>query len=131
MLIFIYFPLYIMMDTAVPWLLLLVLMMAPTISLIMQMTLSRLHEFSADTAAAKLTGDPLGLASALEKIDYYQGGWVERMFIPSRRRCQPALLRTHPLMIDRIRRLRELAVQMPSSGHPFDSDDRYKLHRFQ
>jgi heat shock protein HtpX len=131
MLILIYIPMYVMTGTAVSWLLLIVLMMAPTVSIIMQMTLSRLHEFSADTTAAKITGDPLGLASALEKIDYYQGGWVERMFIPSRRRYQPALLRTHPLMTDRIRRLRELAEQMPSSDHPFDSVDRFELRRYR
>lgn len=130
MLILIYIPLFILTGTTIPWVLLLVLMMAPTISIIMQMTLSRLHEFSADIEAARLTGDPLGLASALKKIEYYQGGWIERMFIPSGLRYQPALLNTHPLMIDRIRRLEELAKQMPSSRHPFDSGDRYDLLRF-
>ncbi|MBT8438242.1 MAG: peptidase M48, partial [Gammaproteobacteria bacterium] len=68
-------------------------------------------------------------ASALQKIDYYQGGWAERMFVPSKRRRQPALLRTHPLMIDRVKRLRELAEQMPPAGHPLDSGDRYDLPR--
>jgi len=130
-LLLIYIPLFIMTGTAFPLLLLFLLMMAPTISLLMQMALSRLHEFSADITASKITGDPLGLASALEKIDYYQGGWLERMLIPTRRRYQPALLRTHPLMAKRVRRLRELAEKMSSSEYPFGPGGRHELHRFR
>ena len=124
-LIWIYIPLFILTDAKVPWVLLIVLMMAPTFSALMQLALSRTREFSADVEAAGLTNDPLGLASALEKIEHYQGSWIERVFIPNRGMREPFLLRTHPLMVDRINRLKDLASQMRSSGHPFDSSEKH------
>ena len=112
-LILIYIPQFIFMDIRVPWMLLIVLIMAPTFSLLMQLALSRVHEFNADIEAVKLTGDPLGLVSALEKIEYYQGaGWVERVFIPYRRMREPILFRSHPLIVERVKRLKELASQV-------------------
>lgn len=119
-LIWIYIPLYILTDDQVPWLLLIVLMMAPTMSALMQLALSRSREFNADTEAVRLTGDPLALASALEKIDRYQGGWIERMLMPNRRVREPSLLRTHPLMVDRVKRLRQLALQKDYSAYTYD-----------
>jgi heat shock protein HtpX len=129
-LIWIYIPQFILMGIKVPWMLLLVLIIAPSFSLLMQLALSRAHEFNADIEAAKLTGDPLGLASALEKIEYYQGGWIERMFIPYRRMREPALLRSHPLMLDRVNRLKELASEMQPSGHFFDSSEKHNRVQF-
>ena len=129
-LIWIYIPLFILTEAKVPWALLLVLMMAPTFSALMQFALSRSREFSADVEAAKLTDDPLGLASALEKIEHYQGNWIERVFISNRRIREPSLFRTHPLMTDRVNRLRDLASQMRSSGHPFDSSEKYNWTQF-
>lgn len=129
-LIWIYIPLFILTDATVPWVLLLVLMIAPTLSILMQLALSRVHEFSADVEAARLTNDPLGLASALEKIAYYQGSWIERMFIPTRRMHEPALLRTHPLMLDRVNRLKELASQMRTPEHPFNSAEKHNWIQF-
>ena len=129
-LIWIYLPLFILTDASVPWVLLLVLMLAPSISVLMQLALSRTHEFSADVEAAKLTNDPLGLASALKKIEYYQGSWIERIFAPYRRMREPSLLRTHPLMTDRVNRLKDLASQMRSSGHPFDSSEKHNWIQF-
>ena len=129
-LILIYIPQFIMMGVKVPWMLLIILIMAPTFSLLMQLALSRAHEFNADIEAAKLTGDPLGLASALEKIEYYQGGWIEKMFIPYRRMHEPALLRSHPLMLDRVKRLKELASQMHPPGHIVDTSEKYNWLEF-
>ena len=117
-LIWIYIPLFILTDAKLPWMLLIVLMIAPTFSALMQLALSRAREFGADAEAARLTDDPLGLASALEKIEHDQGAWIERVFILSRRMREPSLLRTHPLMVDRVNRLKDLASQMHSSGHP-------------
>jgi len=65
LLIYIYIPLFILTDAKLLWALLIVLMMSPTFSALMQLALSRSREFSADAEAARLTGDPLGLASAL------------------------------------------------------------------
>ena len=129
-LIWIYIPLFILMDAKVPWMLLIVLMMAPTFSALMQLALSRAREFSADAEAARLTDDPLGLASALEKIEHYQGNRIERIFIPYRRMCEPSLLRTHPLMVDRVNRLKDLASQMRLSGHPYDASEKHNWVRF-
>ena len=59
--------------------------------------------------AAQLTGDPQGLASALEKIDYQPHRWIERIFYSERQTPNPSILRSHPHVEDRIQRLRELA----------------------
>jgi heat shock protein HtpX len=116
LLVWIYIPMFIFTSEQVPWLLLIILMTAPTFSALMQLALSRTREFNADAAAAKLGGDPLGLASALAKIERYQGGWFERMFTPSQHMREPVFFRTHPLMTDRIARLKELASTMQPSG---------------
>lgn len=115
LLIWVYLPLYIFTDQNAPWLLLIILMTAPTFSVLLQLALSRTHEFNADAQAAKLTGDPLGLASALEKIDYSRGGWVKRMFAPAQQMHEPVVFRTHPLMVDRIARLKEMASTIDAS----------------
>lgn len=128
-LIWIYIPLFIFTDAKAPWVLLIVLTLAPSLSFLMQLALSRAHEFGADLEAARLTNDPLGLASALEKIERYQGNWVDRVFVSSRHMREPAVLRTHPFMVDRINRLKALASLEYSTGHPFDSDE--KQHRGQ
>ena len=111
-LFWIYIPLFILTDEKVPWVLLIVLMMAPTVSVLMQLALSRSREFSADLEAARLTNDPLSLASALEKTGAYRGNWIERIFLPARRNPVPLLFRTHPLVTDRINRLKDLSTQM-------------------
>lgn len=110
LLILIYLPLYILADEKVPWLLLIILMVAPVISTLIQLALSRSREFSADLEAVRLTEDPLSLASALEKIETYQWSWVERIFVQAQRDPLPPLLRTHPQVIDRVNRLKNLAA---------------------
>lgn len=114
-LILVYIPLYVMTDEKIPWTVLIVMMMAPTVSILIQLALSRSREFRADLEAVRLTGDPLSLASALVKIESYQWNWIERMLMPVRRIHVPMLLRTHPLIADRVNRLKELSVQMHSS----------------
>lgn len=106
-LFWIYIPLYILTDEELPWILPILLITAPTASLLMQLALSRSREFHADLEAARLTEDPLSLASALRKIEKNQGNWLERILIPARRIRIPLLLRTHPLVSDRINRLKD------------------------
>lgn len=113
-LLWIYIPLFALTDEKIPWVLLIVLMLAPTVSALMLLALSRAHEFSADLEAARLTNDPMSLASALEKIESYQANWMESIFTSARRIRVPLLLRTHPLAADRINRLKNISTQMYS-----------------
>lgn len=86
----------------------LVLMLAPTIGALLQLALSRAREYDADLDAAKMTGDPEGLASALATLERRQGRMWERFVLPSARIPDPSLLRSHPPTKERIRRLLEL-----------------------
>ena len=102
-------PLLVMGYKTVSWIGLLLLLLAPTLAVLLQLALSRTREFQADLGAAQLTGDPQGLASALEKIDYQPHRWIERIFYSERQTPNPSILRSHPHVEDRIQRLRELA----------------------
>ncbi len=95
-------------EVVVPWLVVLLLVFAPTIVGLLQLALSRAREFDADLDAAALTGDPRGLASALAKLERYQGRYWEEILLPGRRMPIPSLLRTHPPTEERIRRLLDL-----------------------
>ena len=85
-----------------------VLVALPVVVTLLQLALSRSREFDADLAAARLTGDPEGLAAALEVLDARTGRIWERILLPRGALPDPLLLRTHPLTSDRTRRLREL-----------------------
>jgi heat shock protein HtpX len=100
----------------VSWLAILLLYLAPAISSLLQLGLSRTREFDADLEAAGLTGDPEGLAMALDKLETYTGRfWEDLMFpVPARRIPQPSLLRSHPPTADRITRLEQFGGQIHS-----------------
>jgi heat shock protein HtpX len=89
----------------IPWLGVAVLLVAPTIGGLLQLALSRTREFDADLGAVLLTGDPEGLASALQKLERAQGRLWESMMLPGGRNPQPSVLRSHPLTAQRIERL--------------------------
>ncbi len=97
----------------IPWLLVLLLLFAPTLGSLLQLALSRTREFEADLGAVRLTGDPVGLARALERLERQQGRFWEDVFLGSRRIPDPSLLRSHPRTEERIRRLLDLRVEMP------------------
>jgi heat shock protein HtpX len=101
-------PLWLFTEVDIPWLPILVLLLAPTISALAQLALSRSREYEADRSASELSGDPEGLASALQKLEYYQGSLWERLMLPGQRIPDPSLLRTHPPTEERVRRLLEL-----------------------
>jgi len=91
---------------------------APIAALVIQMAISRSREFQADASAARLTGSPRGLATALEKLDQtvkrnpLRGGSqaTAHMFIinPFKPGFLSSLFRTHPTTDQRIERLYSL-----------------------
>ena len=97
-------PVSLLTGGGIPWLAIGLLVFAPSISALLQLALSRTREYDADVAAVELTGDPRGLASALDKLERLQGGWMERLFMAR----VPGWLRTHPQTGERVRRLLEL-----------------------
>lgn len=100
---------------------LLMVILAPMAAMLIQLAISRTREYDADEDGARLTGDPLALASALAKLERgtrqrplaptpatesvshmmianpFRGGGFSRMFA------------THPPMEDRIARLERMA----------------------
>ena len=99
---------------------LILVIIAPVAASIIQMAISRTREFSADRGAAEITGNPMALASALQKLESigkqvpmngnpafepvlimnpFSGGGLQSLF------------RTHPPTEARVSKLRELAQQ--------------------
>ena len=101
-----------------------VMLLAPLAASLIQMAISRAREFEADRGGAEISGDPLALAGALEKIDHYARGIpfeaaelhpeTAQMMImnPLSARGVAGLFSTHPATEDRIARLREFARAM-------------------
>ncbi|MDQ7988831.1 MAG: zinc metalloprotease HtpX [Candidatus Dactylopiibacterium sp.] len=98
-----------------------VALLAPLAASLIQMAISRAREFEADRGGAEISGDPLALADALHKIDYYARGIpmataeahpeTGQMMImnPLSGSGLRGLFSTHPATEERIRRLRAMA----------------------
>jgi heat shock protein HtpX len=109
-------PAFLLGDSDVSLLALLLLYLAPSIGSLLQLSLARAREFDADLAGASLTGDPVSLAAALVKIERVRGTFWEDMMlpVPGRRIPAPSVLRTPPPPAERIRRLQVLEqAQLP------------------
>ncbi len=120
-------PLLLVGRVGAPWLAVILLIFAPTIMALLQLALSRAREFDADLDAAGITGDPAGLASALGKLERYQGRFWEEILLPGRRIPEPSLLRTHPPTEERIRRLLSLYEARPEIARRISLPPRARL----
>jgi heat shock protein HtpX len=118
-------PLLLIGRVQISWLLVFLLLAAPTVANILQMGLSRAREYDADLEAAMLTGDPAGLASALRKLEMHQAGLWERILLPGRRLPEPSLLRSHPPTGERVKRL--LSLYRPAPVDRFGEDEPFQL----
>lgn len=105
----------ILVGGEVNWWPLLLLSIAPQVSLLAQLGLSRTREFDADLAAARLTDDPQGLAAALIKLERIQHGFMQRILFPGKGLPEPSWLRTHPTTKERVARLQDLKRPEPSA----------------
>jgi heat shock protein HtpX len=108
------------------------IILAPLAAMIIQLAVSRSREYLADTTGASLTGDPEGLAQALEQLGLAQERSAAERRGPFGRRRDPepqanpafghlwivsplagssmaSLFATHPPLQDRVRRLRSLS----------------------
>ncbi|MEW8015003.1 MAG: zinc metalloprotease HtpX [Candidatus Sedimenticola endophacoides] len=116
-------PLILFSQVTISWWAILLLIFAPNLSALAQLALSRTREYDADLNAARLTGNPDGLARALAKIERVQGSWLERLFLPGRRVPEPSLLRTHPETEERIARLMTLKPELKGAAQPWLRSD--------
>ena len=96
------------------------IILAPIAAGLIQFAISRTREFAADLGSAEITGNPLALASALEKLEEIGhqipmngNPTMSPLLIvnPLSTKGLQSLFRTHPPTEDRIRRLQELAQQ--------------------
>jgi len=94
------------------------LILAPIAAMLIQMAISRTREYSADAAAARFTGSPHGLISALQKLEHFSkripmdaSPATAHMFIikPFSGQAMMRLFSTHPATEQRIARLRQAA----------------------
>ena len=122
-------------DNGNPLLVLLGVILAPIAAMIIQLAVSRGREYLADSTGASLTGDPEGLAQALETLQAaQQQGLLARMRggLPGRRQPAPQanpafshlwivnplsgsnvakLFSTHPPLDERVARLRAMRLR--------------------
>lgn len=99
------------------------IIVAPLAALLIQMAISRSREYEADKSGGEICGNPLALAAALEKIEYYAKNTASmsqatsataHMFIinplTNSKKMMANLFSTHPATEERIARLKEQAA---------------------
>jgi heat shock protein HtpX len=111
--------------------LIVVAIVAPIAAMLVQMAVSRTREFEADRMGAEISGRPLWLASALQKIDRaaavtdnpeaQANPATAHMFIinPLHGGGLSGLFSSHPSTQERIARLRAMAGQAPVKAGPW------------
>lgn len=101
------------------------IIVAPIAAMLIQLAVSRSREYDADKTGGEICGNPMYLANALEKIEYYAqntapmsqaGTATAHMFIinplENSKKVLKNLFSTHPDTDDRIAHLREQAREM-------------------
>lgn len=102
---------------------LLLIVVAPLAAMLIQLGISRSREFLADESGGRLTGNPLALASALQKLEYYARHQTlpaatpatAHMFIVNPLKggdWLASLFSTHPTTAQRAAKLQELAQRL-------------------
>ena len=106
----------------------LLMILAPLAAMLVQMAISRTREYGADRMGAEICGQPLWLASALQKLEAgaqrvdnrvaENNPATAHLFIvnPLHMRSMDSLFSTHPKTENRVRALRELAVEKGTAG---------------
>lgn len=102
-----------------PFVLIVMMIVAPMAAMIVQLAISRSREYGADAGGAKIAGNPIYLAEALRKLEYYNkripmqtvsseaSQATAHMFIvsPLSGKSMLKLFSTHPPLAERIKRL--------------------------
>jgi heat shock protein HtpX len=106
----------------------LMLILAPLAAAVVQMAISRSREYEADRVGAEITGDPMALAGALQRLEGYAHQIVNQraeaspatahMFIinPLSGARMDNLFSTHPRTANRVAALQQLAARMGQDG---------------
>lgn len=107
--------------------LLFLIILAPLSAALVQLAISRTREFAADQGSAEITGNPLALVNALNKLESVgrqipmngNPAFSPLLIInPLSLEGLQTLFLTHPRTEDRIQRLRELAQQQSQPASP-------------
>jgi len=100
---------------------LLSLILAPLAAMVVRSAISRTREYQADASGARITGDPLALASALNKLEMgtarhpmqvseaFSSLYIADPLKSFNMRSMGKLFSTHPPIPDRVARLQEMA----------------------
>ena len=101
-------PMMLMGIETVSFWAILVLIISPVFNVLLQMGLSRSMEYLADHDAALITQDPMGLATALYRIETLSRPWWARFWQPAMAQTSAEWLRSHPETSKRIAKLKAL-----------------------
>lgn len=109
-------------EELVPWLTVALFVLAPALLNLVQLRLPRTRDFRLDREAALQTGDALGLASAISRLDTPAGSFKDDLLppVPARQVPLPSLLRYPAPAERRITLLRELE---PPPMPPLDIEE--------
>jgi heat shock protein HtpX len=113
LLVVINLPLFLLGGRTIPWLAIILLIVSPMLTKLLHLALSRSREFEADLDGISMSGDPLGLVSALMKMSKEKtiatGG-------VSGGPSQSSIWRTHPHTDERVDRILSLLNQQEIYG---------------